>query len=103
MGRLAHPQAGWFARAVTRSGSPAAMVAGLARTTRLEDAPLLRTRQRQIQRTARAGAAGRLVAALRSGSQPPNGSPRGLHEGEIAIALGIELSTTNSVIAAIQQ
>src|SRR6266851_2691753 len=79
------------------------MVAGLARTTNLEDAPLPRTRQRQIQRTARAGAAGRLVPPLRSSSEPRNVPPRGLQEEEMAIAVGIDLGTTNSVIAATEQ
>src|SRR5712664_3428465 len=79
------------------------MVAGFARTTRLEDAPLPRTRQRQIQRTAGAGAAGRLVPARRGSSEPRNVRPRGLQEDEMAIAVGIDLGTTNSVIAATEQ
>src|SRR5260221_2571632 len=79
------------------------MVAGFGRTTRLEDAPLLGTRQRQIQRTERAGAAGGLVPALRSSSEPRNVPPRGLQEEEMAIAVGIDLGTTNSVIAATEQ
>jgi hypothetical protein len=77
--RLPSDSLGWSARhilrpdsspAVTPCGNSAAMLAGLARTTRLEDAALPRTRKRQIERTAHAGAAGRLMPARRRTGEP---------------------------------
>jgi hypothetical protein len=82
--RLPSDSRGWSARhilrpdsspAVTPGGSSAAMLGGLARTTRLEDAALPRTRQRQIERTARAGVAGRLIPARRKAGEPRNAPP----------------------------